>query len=181
MNEIEDGFIDYNQTLSRITHTGVDLEYLPEELISGIREEQSGFIEKLIQKLYMADMIGSAVIQKCYADYEEKALQLYLESNKESIMSEFGMETEEDWRFYIESAFVTLSLLQEYQGQIKAFDQLSIDEKLEKYPLGTATPLSRYLFMVQLEGCSLDQRKTILNIFEEKGEITDKELSDWKL
>jgi len=32
--------------------------------------------------------------------------------------------------------------------------------------------------MVQLEGCSLDQRKTILNIFEEKGEITDKELSE---
>ena len=74
---------------------------------------------------------------------------------------------------------------------IEAFEQLSVDEKLEKYPLGTATPLSRYLFMVQLEGCSLDQRKTILNIFEEKGEITDKELSevmgtevelsDWKL
>ena len=221
LNEIEAEFIDYNQTLSRITHTGADLEYLPEELISGIREEQSGFIEKLIQKLYMADMIGSAAIQQCYADYEEiivhllimfeadlqvqltglmsgkipqaamerieeklaveneeKALRLYLESNKESIMSEFEMETEADWRFYMEGAFVTLSLLQEYQGQIEAFDQLSIDEKLEKYPLGTATPLSRYLFMVQLEGCSLDQRKTILSIFEEKGEITDQELSE---
>ena len=58
LNEIEDEFIDYNQTLSRITHTGADLEYLPEELISGIHEEQSGFIEKLIQKLYMADMMG---------------------------------------------------------------------------------------------------------------------------
>jgi len=169
----------------------------------------------------MADMMGTAAIQQCYADYEEiiahllimfeadvqvqltglmsgkisqaamerieeklavenekKALQLYLESNKESIMSEFGLETEEDWRFYMEGAFVTLSLLQEYQGQIEAFDQLSVDEKLEKYPLGTATPLSRYLFMVQLEGCSLDQRKSILNIFEEKGEITDQELSE---
>jgi len=89
----------------------------------------------------MADMMGSAAIQKCYADYEEKALQLYLESNKESIMSEFGMETEEDWRFYMEGAFVAQALLQEYQGRIEAFDQLSIDEKLEKYPLGTATPL----------------------------------------
>gem|GEM_PF-1405112 len=116
--------------------------------------------------------------EKLAVENEEKALRLYLESNKESIMSEFEMETEADWRFYMEGAFVTLSLLQEYQGQIEAFDQLSIDEKLEKYPLGTATPLSRYLFMVQLEGCSLDQRKTILSIFEEKGEITDQELSE---
>jgi len=68
-------------------------------------------------------------------------------------MSEFGIETEEKRSFYLENAFVTLALLQEYQGQIEAFDQLSVDEKLEKYPLGTATPLSRYLLMVQLEGC----------------------------
>ena len=52
-----------------------------------------------------------------------------------------------------ENAFINIGMLEENDTYVtrilnEAFDQLSVDEKLEKYPLGMATPLIRYLFMV---------------------------------
>lgn len=177
LNEMEDECHNYNDVLKRIVHMGVSGQMMPVDMVSDIRTDQSHFIDQLIEKLYMADYIGSAAIKQCHEDYsdmivslltmfsstvqtkliglmsgkisatmmaeieeklpienEKKAMELYLEANKESIMAEFGIKTEAEWGAYVENAFITLALVQEYQDQIEAFEQMSLEEKLEKIP-----------------------------------------------
>ena len=106
-------------------------------------------------------------------EQERVELESWLELNKESLMKEYNMKSEEEYQSFMEDQRIILRLWQEYREEIAKLEAMSFKEQREF--IGVPTARSDFIFLQQLEGYTYEERIKILEVLQEKGELKEVE------
>ena len=139
---------------------------------------QRGLLKIFDGRISQAGMIeirkNLEVEKKNYVEEQERVeLESWLELNKESLMKEYNMKSEEEYQSFMEDQRIILRLWQEYREEITKLEAMSFEEQREF--IGVPTARSDFIFLQQLEGYTYEERIKILEVLQEKGQIREAE------